>query len=59
MNHVDRCAKAAVKEKALIFLKVWQNAFFPYFCTPKNERGFSYFKGKISVAQLPDCWQAG
>jgi hypothetical protein len=43
MNRVDWCAKAAVKEKALIFLKVWRNAFFPYFCTPKNERGLSLF----------------
>ena len=35
MKRVGGCAKTAVKEKALIFLKVWQNAFFPYFCTPK------------------------
>jgi hypothetical protein len=40
---MDWRAKADVKEKALIFLKVWQNAFFPYFCTPKNERGLSLF----------------
>jgi hypothetical protein len=35
MNRADWSTKAAVKEKALIFLKVWRNAFFPYFCTPK------------------------
>ena len=35
------------------FFKVWQNPFFPYFCTPKKGKGFiPVFRVKDSVAQL-------